>query len=767
MNFNQGDLIDQNELLQEQLEITRMNSDEIRDQISLTQKLANQARITREQALSINRTNREISNLNKSIIDQLKERNGLERSLKEISKDQLKNKKIQQSLENEINQLAIQAQGLRGRAKSDINKLIFGLQQQLDASEEINKSLTEEARLVDVLNKKLGLAPEIMNGFSKALEKLGFGNVSKQLGIEDAIRDTKEWIVANNGNVTSFQTMGRFTGNIMKNLSGMISPANMLQAGLTLLIKSMISFDKMTGEVAKNMGISYSEASKLNQELTQIASTSKNTFITTKSLVEAYNSINSALGTNAELSGELLSTHTELTKQAGYSVETANTLSKLSLVTNKSSKDLTTTYLGQVKALNLKHGLAINEKALLNDISNVSKATLVTFSKNPAELAKAAFEAKKVGLELKQIEGISSSLLDIESSIAAEFEAEVMTGKALNLERARYYALTNDISGLSQELNKQGIDSLSFSKLNVIQQESQAKALGMSRDEMGKMLIEQEAISKLSGIDGKNAKEKFDNLVKEVGLEEAKKRLGNDTLANQMASTSTQERFLALTEKLQEVFIAMAGPIMDVVSPLMDLISTITAPIAWISENFGSWGEKLGEMIGPLGTVGKILKGIAMLAVGYAAYSAFASLSAIPIVGPVLGGVAAAGIIAAGTSFIGSIQDGAIDPSGGLVVSGPKGSIQLDSEDTFVGNKNGIIAGTDLGKKEEKGNNKSISNDGNITLLSSMLGGKMDTMIGKLDLLIGAVNKGMVVNLDGNKVSHELQTPLAISNRTI
>ena len=550
MNFNQGDLIDQNELLQEQLEITRMNSDEIRDQISLTQKLANQARITREQALSINRTNREISNLNKSIIDQLKERNGLERSLKEISKDQLKNKKIQQSLENEINQLAIQAQGLRGRAKSDINKLIFGLQQQLDASEEINKSLTEEARLVDVLNKKLGLAPEIMNGFSKALEKLGFGNVSKQLGIEDAIRDTKEWIVANNGNVTSFQTMGRFTGNIMKNLSGMISPANMLQAGLTLLIKSMISFDKMTGEVAKNMGISYSEASKLNQELTQIASTSKNTFITTKSLVEAYNSINSALGTNAELSGELLSTHTELTKQAGYSVETANTLSKLSLVTNKSSKDLTTTYLGQVKALNLKHGLAINEKALLNDISNVSKATLVTFSKNPAELAKAAFEAKKVGLELKQIEGISSSLLDIESSIAAEFEAEVMTGKALNLERARYYALTNDISGLSQELNKQGIDSLSFSKLNVIQQESQAKALGMSRDEMGKMLIEQEAISKLSGIDGKNAKEKFDNLVKEVGLEEAKKRLGNDTLANQMASTSTQERFLALTEKL-------------------------------------------------------------------------------------------------------------------------------------------------------------------------------------------------------------------------
>src|SRR5690606_20861321 len=129
--------------------------------------------------------------------------------------------------------------------------------------------------------------------------------------------------------------------------------------------------------------------------------------------------LNTSLGTSAQLNGEMLTTYTELTKQAGYSVDTATTLSKLSLVTGKSSKDLTTIYLGQVKALNLKKGLAINEKALLNDISNVSKATLITFSKNPAELAKAAFEAKKVGLELKQIEGIQSSLLDIESSIGA------------------------------------------------------------------------------------------------------------------------------------------------------------------------------------------------------------------------------------------------------------------------------------------------------------------------------------------------------------
>lgn len=764
MDLDNSNLINQNELLNEQLELTRLNSDEIREQINLTRKLQDQSKITKEMARSINGTNREISNLNKSIIDQLKERNSLERSLKDIGKDLEKQKRIESSLINEISQVEGKLITLKARQRTELNGVLAGLKEQLIISREIEDSLSEEARLVDVLNKRLGLAPAIADGFSKALNRLGFGDVAKQLNLEGAVSDTKKWLVANDGNKNAFQVMGKFTGNILSNIGSMLSPANLLQLSIGLLVKALMSFDKMGGETAKTLGISYKEASKINQELTQVAATSSNTFVTTKSLVEAQNSLNSSLGTSSQLGGELLTTYTELTKQAGYSVETATTLSKLSLVTGKSSKDLTTTYLGQVKALNLKNGLAINEKALLNDISNVSKATLVTFSKNPAELAKAAFEAKKVGLELKEIAGIQSSLLDIESSISAEFESEVMTGKALNLEKARYYALTNDISGLSQELNKQGIDSNYFGKLNVIQQESQAKALGMSRDEMGKMLIEQEAISKLSGIDGKNAKEKFDNLVKQVGIEEAKKRLGNDTLASQMASTSTQERFLALTEKLQEVFISMAGPIMDVVSPLMDLVSTITTPIAYISELFGGWGKAIGDVLPNLGILGKILKGVAMLAVGFAAYSAFASLSAIPIVGPVLGGVAAAGIMAAGTSFIGSIQDGAINPEGGLVVSGPKGSIQLDSDDTFVGNKNGIIAGTDLGKKE---NTLSEPSNGNISVLASTLGNKMDTMIGRIDVLIGAVNKGMVVNLDGNRVSQELQVPLAISNRTI
>ena len=429
--------------------------------------------------------------------------------------------------------------------------------------------------------------------------------------------------------------------------------------------------------------------------------------------------------------------------------------------------------------------MSLNSKQLLNDISNTSKGLLATFAKNPSKLAEAAFEAKKLGSNIKEVESISSSLLNIESSIASEFEAEVMTGKQLNLERARYYALTNDIAGVSKELVNQGIDLNAWSGMNVIQQESMAKAMGMSREQMGSMLIEQTALTKLGSVDGKNAQEKYNNLVRIHGVEKAQKMLGDEDLANQLQSTSTQERFLALTEKLKETFISIAGPIMDIVSPLMDLVSFVLTPISQgfqgikaIIDSIISPTESLSETLAKMGPLTAFIAG-ALTAAGVAvtaslvpglirtaivaatavpslvsmAVAAISTASAATLgIGAVaiVGGIAAAVVAMNSAKTSAKMDDGMVDSSGGMILSGPKGSIQLNKDDS-------VIAGTDLMGGSGKG--------GDISILASTLGNKMDQMIGKLDNLIGAVNKGMVVNLDGNRVSQELLTPLAISNR--
>ena len=55
--------------------------------------------------------------------------------------------------------------------------------------------------------------------------------------------------------------------------------------------------------------------------------------------------------------------------------------------------------------------------------------------------------------------------------------------------------------------------------MNVLQQEALAKAVGMTREDLAASLTEREALAKLASVEGASAKEKFDNLVKEVGME--------------------------------------------------------------------------------------------------------------------------------------------------------------------------------------------------------------------------------------------------------
>ena len=56
---------------------------------------------------------------------------------------------------------------------------------------------------------------------------------------------------------------------------------------------------------------------------------------------------------------------------------------------------------------------------------------------------------------MQDLASISSNLLNFQSSIEAELTAELFIGKQLNLERARYFALTNNITGLMDEINGQ------------------------------------------------------------------------------------------------------------------------------------------------------------------------------------------------------------------------------------------------------------------------------------------------------------------------
>lgn len=658
----------------------------------------------------------------------------LNKEINQSIKDQIKNiqellietGKLEQTSQNVANNFGVKTFG----ALSDISKAIPGLNR---FSEPFNKAAeaSREVGVQNAINKKEFQDILDLNGKGLTKEKI------KQLGLEKELGG-----LAGAAAAARAKSMGLTVASQNTFIAGAkaLGPALLKSFGPLFLaveaFKSFTELDKTIGDTAKQLGVSYSTAAGLSQQFNSIANSSGNIFVTTKGINESFNQINGALGTNANLSNELLLTQTELTKQAFYSVEAATAISKLSLATGKPAKEITTAFLGQAKALNIVNNTAINEKSLIESIAKTSKALLITFAAQPKKLIEAAYEAKKLGVNLEEIKGIQDSLLNIESSIASEFESEVLTGKQLNLERARYYALTNNISGLAKELGDQGITQAKFAEYNVIQQEAVAKAMGMSRDQMAGMLMDQTIMSKLSQVDGATAKEKYNNAVKMYGVEKANAMLGDETLANQMASASLQDRFNTSIEKLKEIFVTLAEPLMPVLDAFTGILSVIGAVMKGVGYIFDGLNS-LGPVLGKIATT--------LAAAALAAFMLGTSLTL--GVGAAVILAAAAGGIAAYKTYMEpqAVQDGVASPNNGpFTITDKFGATAI----TATGD--GLAVSPNIRTQPAQQSSPIIDYE--------KLGAHLAQAISKVQVQ---------TNLDGVSVSRGLQTPMGITTRKI
>jgi len=131
-------------------------------------------------------------------------------------------------------------------------------------------------------------------------------------------------------------------------------------------------------------------------------------------------------------------------------------------------------------AVNMAKSANVSSAKVLSDMAS-SAGKFAEFSMNGAEgFAAAAVEAAKVGASVEGILGAADKLLDFESSITAQFKAQVLTGKQINTERARQLSLDGDIAGLTQEIQSIVGSVGDIQSLNVIQRQSVADAIGIS-----------------------------------------------------------------------------------------------------------------------------------------------------------------------------------------------------------------------------------------------------------------------------------------------
>ena len=598
-------------------------------------------------------------------------------------------KSIGQSLKTDIgknlNNLSKESQGI-------VESLGKDLTQAINRS---NKSLADQSSLLNQIEKGKNVSRNIEKEISK-IEKerdtiLRKANVIKRVGgkIEDeSLLTLKEGLNIQIDNLNAIQgvndeaqkQVGLFglasnnlgeladqfdkSGTLSKLLSSnfkeVFTFTRLAQASFLLLVKGAFDASSNISNIAKNTGLSAGSARDLQISFAFAAADSEKLFLTSKDLNKSFLELSSQTGLIADFGSQTLVTQSTLTKQLGLSAEQAGNLSLLSRLQSEDTEGVLDNTVNTVGALVKQSGVAVNVKSILEEISNTSAAITVSLGKNPEELAKAAVQAKLFGANLETVDGIASSLLNFEESIQNELEAELLIGKDINLEKARLLALNNDLAGLSSELadNEEIINA--FATGNRIQQEAAAKAIGLNREELAKIALQQD----------------YNNL----SAEQFKDTYG-DVTYQQLQSQSAGEKFASVLEKIQGVI----GDIGIAFSPFLD-------GVAKLAGFFAASKMAAAALVGVLTT-------LAALSIASSIATIYKSFAKIPGgFGIPLAYASVAGMLATiGTGITMATADDMISTGyGDRILSTPKGSIALNNQDT-------VVAGTNLGG----GNNES------------------------------------------------------------
>ena len=556
----------------------------------------NQSRLAKLQATSAD----DLSDAQKRRLKELTQ----EKQLLEAAQDTIKNGipvlKNELNISKQIYKVKEDAGGLAKAVAGTISKYggelsrFLKVDDAIESVNEYNKKLIDGAlrdkkvqgQLIDIENKKLNIQEQLETGrfrdektgkFVKATEEERLKRQNQLNSLEQEGFNIKSKAIA------SVDTLGnKFNslGVLIKGLgTGIKKAITDPLTVMTFLIDQGLKANKQVTDLGKSLGVSYREANKLREEFVQYSRVTNDTFVTTDRLLKAQADLSEQLGIAVQFSGEELTTFSKLTEIVGLSAQEAGKLATFSAAAGVGTKEYVKQIRLSVFASNQANKTHFSDKLILQDISKLSAGILVKFQGNPKALADAAFQTRKLGLSLEQVDKVGDSLLNWESSIENELKAQLLTGKQLNLEKARYLALTGSQAELAQEIANQAGSLADFNNMNVIAQKSLAEAFGMSRDELADMLMKQEAINTY----GKEAEELNAQQLKDFkksGLSLA------DYITKQAEQQSAQEKFNDAIDKLKDLIgNLVAGPLgtfIDVLSKSLSIVNSIGSALSFL-----------------------------------------------------------------------------------------------------------------------------------------------------------------------------------------
>jgi hypothetical protein len=445
------------------------------------------------------------------------------------------------------------------------------------------------------------------------------------------------------------------------------SPLGMI-VGMALIIKSLITasleLDKTITKISNNIGLSRKGAQGLFDSFAQtsiegskLVSSLDQAFLSVTNQADALAGLQESFGTSAMFSDEMLQNQILLTKQMGLEADEAAGLQKLGMLNKQSVESILNT--------TLKNNTAnISNRKIISEIAKINAEISAAYKNNPDLIAKAVVQAAKLGMTMEQSRKVADSLLDFESSISNELEAELLTGKQLNFEKARALALDGKSSEAAAELMSQMGGMEALTKMNVITRNAMAKSIGMTSEELMKSVQQQEILNALGADNQKQVQDRYDKLISmnktaeaAALLEDIRKQKNGELMAQDISRANLSQRFEETMNRIKEIFVTIAS------GPILDMLDSFAK---WIGN-----GDKIKEVFSAIRSQMKLIE---IIAVGI-----------MTAINPLAGIAYVAGRVGiAAMSSPDTVSDSQINPSGQIMIKTPKGMIKPDPKDSII-----------------------------------------------------------------------------------
>lgn len=500
-------------------------------------------------------------------------------------------------------------------------------------NEEINAELDEQAKTLKGIDKLSGSYDNLAKGI-KSIPGLGpiladpFENMAKNAKM------TATSLSGEGGKgMSAFSKKAKVAGSAFKGLAKGVGQSvmkggvwGMLLLVIKKVVEALIMADKQSTDISRNLGASVDGAEGIRDAMIAVKDASDKTSVTLQNTLDTMFKISSILGVSTNVASQLsyfekerLESLTHINQTLGLSEESFSRLTKLSYMTGENAGDIVNRMAGMHVAVGLNNETMFNSKEILEETLSLSDSIYLKFRFQTGEIAKAVAESKLLGFSLGDIESTQSSLLNFESSIAAELNAELLTGRELSLERARFFALNDQVPGnflrLGKELEKQLGTLEEFNSMNFLKRESLAKAFGFTEEKVIKILTKQQELRNLQKVTND---EDFAATARRVlGLKEADKitqehlqtlitsgKLTEDQFkkvekafgassAAMMEREGASKRFERAMEQLQEVLVRLVkGNILNtLVTAIEDLVLALTGDQSLLSIMTGGIDE--------------------------------------------------------------------------------------------------------------------------------------------------------------------------------